>query len=67
MISNPLVIIVAILCLTVLEIVALLLGHNGALFAFVTTLIAGTAGWKGKQVLAKWREATGWDSDSRKD
>lgn len=46
--QNNLVIIVALLCLTALEITALVIGINGQLFTLVTGLIAALAGFKVK-------------------
>ncbi len=39
------IIITAIICLTLLELVALLAGINGSLFTIIIAVIAGLAGW----------------------
>jgi len=39
------IILVAIICLTVLEICALMKGINGTMFTMVIALIAGLSGW----------------------
>ncbi|HEB47121.1 MAG TPA: hypothetical protein ENI22_01490 [Candidatus Pacearchaeota archaeon] len=47
------IIITAILCLTLLEVVALLSGINGILLTSVIAIIAGLAGWSAPQLM--WR------------
>jgi len=45
MINKTLIIITAIFCITILEIYALSLGIDGALFALVLSAISGLAGY----------------------
>lgn len=44
--EETIIIIVAILSLTVVQIVALIYGVNGMLRAFIAAAIAGLAGWR---------------------
>lgn len=46
---------IAIICLTALEIVALLTGQNGALFLPIVGVIGGIAGYNIKPVIDKIR------------
>ena len=55
--QNNLVVMVALICLTALEIAALACGINGQLFTLVTGLIAGLAGFKlkdGSAAIKSW-------------
>lgn len=44
------VIIIAIICLTMLEIIALIKGIDGTYFVLISTTIAGLAGWVAPQL-----------------
>ncbi len=41
------IIVAVVICLTIAEIVAMLKGLNGALFALYATILGGLAGWIG--------------------
>ena len=47
------IVVTAIMCLTALEMVALMNGINGALFTVVIATIAGLAGWTMPQLKIK--------------
>jgi len=48
------IVLVAIICLTVLEVVALMKGINGTLLTMVIALIAGLSGWI--TPIPKWKK-----------